>query len=144
MFVLWPSTDFGDSLGELGFSSEFHDARVVGIEDGPCAGTADGAGIVCDIVEVRLLQGPDRGDTTEIEFAQEDVSSPSFDTGDRLVLSRQPGADPGFEYAFADRSRKPVLGVLAIVFAAAVVLLGRLRGLAALAGLAASFVVLLR
>src|SRR5687767_9049525 len=28
MFVLWPSTRFGNVLGDLGFGSEFYDARV--------------------------------------------------------------------------------------------------------------------
>ena len=144
MLWLWPSTSFESRLGDLGFGSEFYDARVEAIGDAPCAGTEEDAGIRCDDITLRLLQGPDRGETTSLNFASDGVTTPKFEPGDKLVLSRQPDADPGFEYAFADRHRKPVLFILAVVFAVAVVLLGRLRGLAALAGLIASFVVLLR
>ena len=144
MFVLWPSTRFGNVLGDLGFGSEFYDARVEAVEEGPCAGTAGTAEIRCDVLELRLLQGPDRGETTSLEFADDGTTTPQLEEGDKIVLSRQPDAEPGFEYAFSDRSRKPVLLALAAVFAIAVVLLGRLRGLAALAGLVVSFVILLR
>lgn len=74
----------------------------------------------------------------------ESASTPTFDLGDVVVLSYVPEAGEGFEYQFADRQRKPVLLWLAGLFAVAVVLLGRLRGLAALAGLAGSLVVLLQ
>lgn len=144
MFVLWPSTDATNDLGDLGFGSEFYDARVTGLGEAPCTGTEEDAGIRCDEIELRLLQGPDRGESTILNFASDGVTTPTFEVGDTIVLSRQPDAEPGFEYAFADRNRKPVLWSLAAVFAIAVVLLGRLRGLAALAGLAASFIVLLR
>ena len=144
MFVLWPSTRFGNVLGDLGFGSEFYDARVVGLDEGPCTGTTDDADIRCELLELRLLQGPDDGDLTVLEFSDDGTTTPDLQVGDKIVLSRTPGAEPGFEYAFADRSRKPVLLALAAVFAAAVVLLGRLRGLAALAGLVVSFVILLR
>ena len=144
MFVLWPSTRFGNVLGDLGFGSEFYDARVTDVGEGACAGTTQAADIRCQVLELELLQGPDEGDVTTLEFPDDGTTTPDLDEGDKIVLSRTPGAEPGFEYAFADRSRKPVLFALALVFAAAVVLLGRLRGLAALAGLAASFVILLR
>lgn len=144
LLLLWPSTEFESRLGDLGMGSEFYDARVEAISEAPCAGTEEEDGIRCDDITLRLLQGPDRGETTSLNFSSDGVTSPTFERGDKIVLSRQPDADPGFEYAFADRHRKPVLLVLTVLFAVAVVLLGRLRGLAALAGLIASFVVLLR
>ena len=142
--VLWPSTDFESGLGDLGFGSEFYDSEVEAVDEGPCTGTVDADGITCRIVTLRLLQGPDEGDRTELNFADDGSTSPDLDVGDRIVVSRQPGAEPGFEYAFSDRSRKPVLLALALVFAIAVAALGRWRGVAALAGLAISFVLLLR
>ena len=144
MFVLWPSTKFGNVLGDLGFGSEFSDARIEAIDEGPCRGTSDTADIRCDILQLELLQGPDRGEITSLEFPDDGTTTPDLGIGDKIVLSRQPGAEPGFEYAFSDRNRKPVLLALAGVFAVAVVLLGRLRGVAALAGLVVSFVILLR
>lgn len=144
MFVLWPSSNYDSGLGELGFGSEFYDAQVVDLGEAPCAGTTEADDITCRLVSLRLLQGPDNGDITELNFADDNTTSPDFDIGDKVVVSRQADAEAGFEYAFSDRNRKPVLFWLAVVFAVAVAALGRLRGLAALAGLAVSFVLLLR
>jgi uncharacterized membrane protein len=129
-------------LAEFGVGSTFYDGGVQAVDREPCAGTAPRAGIDCDIVTVELLQGPDRGDTVELEFPIS-ASNPEFSEGDKIVLNYDPRAGPGFEYQFSDRQRKPVLAWLAVVFALAVVLLGRLRGLAALGGLIASLSVLL-
>jgi uncharacterized membrane protein len=63
--------------------------------------------------------------------------------GEKVVVSYTADAERGANYAFADRQRKPVLLWLAVIFAVSVVALGRFRGLAALAGLVASFWVLL-
>jgi uncharacterized membrane protein len=60
------------------------------------------------------------------------------------VLSYDPDAAPGFEYQYADRQRRPVLLWLTLLFAAAVIALGRWRGVAALAGLGASIAVILQ
>jgi uncharacterized membrane protein len=58
------------------------------------------------------------------------------------VLNREDSGDEVL-YSFADRQRKPMLLALTLLFVAAVVVLGRWRGAAALAGLAASMAVLL-
>jgi uncharacterized membrane protein len=141
--VLWPSTETDRRLQDLGFGSEFYDAEVDALDRGPCDGTSGTDDLDCTEVFLRLLQGPDKGETTILSFA-DSPTTPKFEVADTVVLSRQEDAPPGFEYAFADRARKPVLAWLAGVFALGVILLGRLRGLAALAGLAASFFILLR
>ncbi|HVE46254.1 MAG TPA: YibE/F family protein [Acidimicrobiales bacterium] len=142
MVVLRPG-DPGDrpDLGEL-TTSEFVDAKVVDIDPKGCVNASPEAGLACDLVHLELLNGPDRGEVTNLEFPAS-ATTPELDVGDRVVLSYSPGAEPGFNYNFADRSRKPVLVWLAVLFAVAVVVLGRLRGLSALAGLIASIVVLL-
>lgn len=144
MFVLWPSSDFDDGLGDLGMGSEFYNARVLDIGVAPCAGTDEGDGIDCEDITLELLEGPDKGSAATLNFASDNTTTPKFELDDVVVVSRQAGAEPGFEYAFADRARKPVLVWLAVVFAVAVIALGRLRGVAALAGLVVSFAVLLR
>ena len=55
----------------------------------------------------------------------------------------RPDAPEGLEYAFLDPDRRATLVYVAALFAAAVVVLGGLRGVAALVGLAATIVVLL-
>lgn len=142
MVVLRPGSP-GDrpDLGEF-TSSRFVDAKVVDIDPTGCVSSSPDGSIECDLVHFELLSGPDKAGTTNLEFP-ESATTPEFDIGDRIVLSYSPGAEPGFNYNFADRSRKPVLVWLAVVFAIAVVVLGRLRGLTALVGLVASLVVLL-
>ena len=144
MFVLWPSADFGEGLGDLGMGSDFYEARVLDIGVAPCAGTDEADGIDCQDITLELLQGPDKGGAASLNFANDNTTTPRFQLDDVIVVARQADAEPGYEYAFADRARKPVLLWLAVVFAVAVIALGRLRGVAALAGLIVSFVVLLR
>ena len=143
LLVLWPSGGDTDDVGDLGFTSEVYDARVQAVAEGPCEGTTPEEGVTCVHSRVRLQQGPEQGKTIELDLPSSG-RGPSFSVGDVLVLSYDPDAPEGFQYAFADRNRKPVLWWLAGLFALVVVLLGRLRGFAALAGLGASFVVLLQ
>ncbi len=142
MVVLRPG-DPGDrpDLGEF-TTSEFYDAKVVDVDPQGCVNTPPEAGIECNLVHLELLGGPDEGDVTNLEFPAS-ATTPQFEVGDRIVLSYSPDAERGFQYSFADRGRKPVLVWLAVLFAVGVVVLGRLRGVTALAGLVASVVVLL-
>jgi uncharacterized membrane protein len=97
---------------------------------------------VCLNVTVQLLAGPDEG-TTTLLVLPDDPSTPDLAHGDIVVLAYRTSAQPGFEYSLLDRERKPVLFWLSVLFALAVVLLGRLRGLAALVGLVVTLIVLL-
>jgi len=130
------------NVEQAGAPSSFYDAKVVDFRSDACQGTPPESGIECDLVTLRLLQGPDEGQSIDIDFPQSETT-PEVNRGDKLVLSYTPSAPSGFQYQFADRQRKPVLFWLAALFALAVVILGRLRGFTALAGLCASLVVLL-
>ncbi len=142
LFALWPGDDPSEGINDLGFTSDLYDARVESTEQTSCAGTLPDEDIVCSSAVLRLMQGPDRGTSIRMELPAT-ASGFDVDVGDVLVLSHDPDAPEGFAYAFSDRNRKPALWWLAGLFALTVILLGRLRGVAALAGLAASFVVLL-
>jgi uncharacterized membrane protein len=71
-------------------------------------------------------------------------ASPKYTVGDRVVLTYA-GGDPtdAASYTVSDFQRGTSLWLLAALFGGAVLLLGRWRGLAALAALGVSFVVLL-
>ncbi|MDP9402366.1 MAG: YibE/F family protein [Actinomycetota bacterium] len=141
MVVLRPGDPRGrPDLGELS-SFDFVDAKVVDVDPAGCVNSPPEAGIECDLVHVEVLGGPDEGDVTSLEFPAS-AMTPDLDEGDRIVLSYSPGAEPGFQYNLADRGRKPVLLWLAVLFAVSVVVLGRLRGVTALAGLVATVIVL--
>lgn len=143
MLVIGFGTDVdADASGLL--ADEVFEAEVVGVTTGPCEGTSPGSGIDCRFVEVRLTQGPDEGDTRTLSFSTDAPSTPDLGPGDRVVLNHVGGAEPGLDYQYADRQRRPVLLGAAILFAVAVVLLGRLRGLAALGGIVVSLGVILR
>jgi len=142
ILVLWPSGR-GLGLGEgIGLLDEVYDARVTDVTRGPCAGTTPEAQIECLTVSARLSQGPDEGRERTLEIP-ESPTTPDLRPGERIVLSYNPDAEPGFEYQFADRQRRSVLAWLAVIFAVAVIALGRWQGMAALAGLGLSIVVLL-
>lgn len=139
-----------DRLGELGLESTFYDARIQTVDaDRTCEAGGDlgpdaapTAPVRCPQAWVRLLEGPDEGSTTLLDLPG-GAARVRFSEGDKVVVAASPEPDGTTGYAFVDRQRKPVLLWLAAGFAIAVVALGRLRGLAALAGLGASLVVLL-
>jgi uncharacterized membrane protein len=93
-------------------------------------------------VRFRLDQGPHEGEVRSQEFP-ESASTPNFEVGDNVVLAFVPNADPGFDYRYADRQRRPQLLWLAGLFGLAVIALGRWRGVAALVGLGASIAIVL-
>lgn len=143
LIVLWPSGDPSEGIDDLGFARDLYDARVEGVRQAACAGTMPEADVVCTQATLRLRQGPDAGKAIELDLP---AGGSGFEVGvgDVLVLAYDGEVPEDFQYAFADRNRKPVLWWLAGLFAVAVVVLGRLRGVAALAGLVASFIVLLK
>ncbi len=89
-----------------------------------------------------LVEGPSPGTLVPQEF-EILATTPAFTPDETVLLNYLPDAPPTLQYQFADRDRRMLLAVVAIAFAVAVVWLGRLRGLAALAGLAASVAVLI-
>jgi uncharacterized membrane protein len=130
------------------------EATVTSIEVAPCGTMTDVAGGTaaqpspdpsvppCRGITFVVEEGRDAGQDVAIELP--DVStSPDLQVGERVILERPRMKVPGMPYGFYDRIRTPSLIWLAVLFAALVVLLGRMRGVAALVGLAASIAVLL-
>jgi uncharacterized membrane protein len=96
----------------------------------------------CLSVDVALTDGAANGSTIKLIVPIE-PSTPRFSANDKVVLSYNGGdtRDPS-SYQVVDFQRGLPLALLAALFAAAVVALGRWRGLAALGALVLSFVVL--
>lgn len=155
--LCWPAGDPDVDQEALGFSDRV-EATVVRVETGPCGGAVGDPSEQppdpspapvdlpeCVIVTAQLSTGPHAGTSATIE-ASSDVDSPvaGLDRGDDIVLN-DAGSDVPDEvrYSFADMQRSMPLKVLAVVFAAVVIALGRLRGLLALAGIVLSLGVLL-
>jgi uncharacterized membrane protein len=110
---------------------------------GAAAGDADASAGGCVALLVHLTDGP-RAGRDLVQLVPVEPSTPRFAVGDAVVLSWSGGDpdDPG-TYQVVDFQRGGSLWWLAGLFAFAVLALGRWRGLAALAALALSFVVLL-
>ena len=108
--------------------------------DGP-SGVADGP---CGTVTVAVTQGPDNGEQVETPVPS-GPGAPTVAVGDEVVLvALADPSDPSVSsYHIAEHQRGMPLLWLVALFAAAIVAFGRLRGLAALAGLGASFAILL-
>jgi len=139
--VFWPRESVTLDREVLGFDDRVQ-ATVTGSETGPCAEQVTDR---CLTVTAQVDSGDDAGDTATIETV---VDGPTqlerLAVGDEIVLN-DAGADVPAEvrYSFADMQRATPLIVLALLFAAVVVALGRLRGLLALAGILLSMGVLL-
>ncbi|RQW95468.1 YibE/F family protein, partial [Micromonospora globispora] len=98
----------------------------------------------CGVVTVRITEGAEAGRTVETQVP-DGPGAPTVDIGDDVVvLVLTDPADPSSQqYAISDHQRGVPLVWLTVLVAAAVIGFGRLRGAAALAGLAVTFAVVL-
>lgn len=140
LLVLWPS---GDSRVDLGpaLSTGSERAEVERIEAFACSGLQTDT---CRRVAARLLSGPNEGGTAEFELGV-GGPNPDLDIGDqvRVVPQAPPGTGAGAAagsaaYALTDFERRLPMLWLVIVFAALVIVFGRLRGALSLVGLGLS------
>ncbi|HEX2039903.1 MAG TPA: YibE/F family protein [Acidimicrobiales bacterium] len=137
LVLLWPS-DPPTGSEVLGPPAELYDGRVTEVVERPCLGDTEAR---CFDVVVRLSQGPDQGEQVAVEVGQ-GTQAPRLREGAPVVLGRAPGAESTADYYFADHQRDRPLLLLGALFAVAVVVLGRWRGLAALGALAVSLLVI--
>ena len=114
---------------------------------------------VCASVKVALTSGPEKGGTATVAVPAQ-VYRDGISPGDAINLTRYPAdqttdaaaiqADnpnalsDGTVYAWADFSRGQPLILLAVLFALLVVGVARLRGLAAIGGLAIAYLMVIR
>ena len=119
---------------------------VTAAQTSPCSGASpeapdSAARELCVELTVRIDEGPDTGQT--VQQTGGDNATGRLAVGDGVVLAADPSA-AGVQdrYQLTDSQRGGSLAGLAVLFAVAVVALGRLRGLLALVGLALSSVVL--
>jgi uncharacterized membrane protein len=142
LVVLRPTGEGRPDATVLGAAPEVYAASINAVTEQPCEGAAEGtAG--CVNVAFRLLAGPDEGRTIDIELIANSPRVTDLDPGDKVLMGRYPELPEELRYVFLDTDRRATLVYLAVLFAAAVVVLGGLRGLAALVGLGATVVVLL-
>jgi uncharacterized membrane protein len=143
LIVLWPSGNRPPGAPAVPSSGEREAAVVTIVEREECGQVASGPGFVCSEVRARLETGPDRGASVTFDFAG-GRSARMIQEGDRIIVARSSSGTGQRGYFFIDYQRARPLAALAALFAVVVVALSRWRGVAALAGLAVSVVVLVR
>ncbi len=134
LLTLWPYDRPDLDLSTFGFAGEVVDAEVVSVEAGSCSFADD---LDCVLVTFSVLEGQELGEFYVQEFPDE-PGQPGFELGESVLLSVTEFEDGVISLQYADRDRDVLLGALALVFGVAVVGLGRLRGMAALAALTLS------
>jgi uncharacterized membrane protein len=148
LVLLWPD-DVPEAVPGLGVAQQTVRGTVTRVEQAPCdQGVPPGPGeepanaVQCVEATVRLTSGPFRDEVPLVVAVGE--ASFRLEPGLKLVLGVEPTAPLELRYRVVDIQRDRPMLLLAALFAVAVVALGRRRGLAALAGLAVSLLVLVK
>jgi uncharacterized membrane protein len=142
VIALWPDGTPAGALQGTASLGPVSGATVRGVREGPCAGSPDATSPSCLLVSIEIVSGTDTGVEAELEFPA-DAPQATFASGDRITVARVQAEGPP-RYAYVDRDRTAVLIALSVLFAVAVIALGRVRGVMALVGLISSVVVILR
>jgi uncharacterized membrane protein len=142
--VLWP----GDTETRIqgGLAVDAQKAEVAEVRETLCPGLGNQE---CQLVVATLTSGPDAGEEVELQLSALQGFDPDLDPGDDIRVTKAPEPPPGQEavagpgYAFYDFQRGTPMLILAIAFAAIVLLFARWRGALSLAGLGFSLAVVL-
>jgi uncharacterized membrane protein len=140
--ALWPGPTGERTIDPTTIAGDAVEATVSAITVGPCAGTSEDDDIDCRLVELQITGGEHAGDRPVIEQSIGGSSIRLIESGDRILVNAVELADGTLSYTFFDYQRSTPMIVLLLLFVGAVILLGRARGLGALAGLGASLLVL--
>ncbi|MFF3502108.1 YibE/F family protein [Streptomyces sp. NPDC003247] len=159
LVVLWPGGAPPHERTGVGFDRQTQHATVTKVVSVSCSSvnasgatatgdtsTAEGSSAeqqengTCKRATIRVDTGDDKG-RTFTEIVQPDQSR-QLHEGQKVVVAYEPSAPKDLQYSVTDVNRRVPLAVLAAIFAVAVVLVGRLRGVMALVALAISFLIL--
>ncbi|MER6438155.1 YibE/F family protein [Streptomyces sp. NPDC001185] len=159
LVVLWPGGAPPHERTGVGFDRQSQQATVTEVVQVDCKSVNASGGSVpagdaatgdpsarqrttgeCKKATVRVDTGKDKG-RTFTEIVQPDQSR-QLHQDEKVVVAYEPSAPKNLQYSVTDVNRKFPMALLAGIFALAVVVVGRLRGLMALIALAVSFLVL--
>ncbi|GAU66782.1 hypothetical protein SSP35_03_04300 [Streptomyces sp. NBRC 110611] len=159
LVVLWPGGAPPHKPSGVGFDQPTEQARVVKVVEVNCAdvhaqqpprtpsptGQQPPAGRTaedkpCQQATIKVTTGENAGRTFRTVVTPDALRR--YTAGQEVVVAYSPKAPKELQYSVTDVDRTLPMWVLAAVFAFAVVVVGRLRGVLALVALAASFIVL--
>lgn len=135
LVALWPGSS-SSGVDPLGLAGEPVRAEVVTVEVAPCSYDVL---LGCRQIEIVPSEGPDAGERLAFE---QGLDSPIRD-GDSILVDIGTADDGTVLVFFYDFQRSTPLLLLALLFVAAIVVLGRWKGVGALAGLVASLIVII-
>lgn len=157
--VLWPGGAPAHERTGVGFDRQTQEATVTKVVAVDCksvnasgdtptgdTSTAEGSSAQqqatgdCKRATIRVDTGDDKG-RTFTEIVQPDQSR-QLHQGEKVVVAYEPSAPKDLQYSVTDVNRRLPMALLAGIFALAVVVVGRMRGVMALVALAVSFMVL--
>jgi uncharacterized membrane protein len=146
LWLTWPG-DTPRSGADIGFGQRPVQGEVLAATSAPCSSGSTGIGGAsqanrCISLDVQLTDGDSPGVTIQ-QVLPDEPSTPRFTVGDHVVLAYT-GGNPSESgsYQVQDFQRGTSMLWLVTLFTAAVLLLGRWRGLASLVALGFSFLVL--
>ncbi|MFE6774816.1 YibE/F family protein [Streptomyces sp. NPDC057702] len=161
LVVLWPggAPDHHGPSG-LGFDRHTESGRVVRVDEVRCADVhaqpqgqqppgeqpgdpaaqPEAKDETCEKATIEVTSGKGKG-RTFTEIVQPSASR-HYEKGQKLILAYAPKAPENLQYSVSDVERKLPMALLAGLFALAVVVVGRMRGVFALVALVISFGVL--
>lgn len=137
MIVMWPShdrfaSDVSPTVGET-----VH-AEVTSVEFTGCSFDTT---MTCRVVTAKVTEGDGAGDLFIIEQSADGVGKRP-DQGDEILVQAYETVEGTLAYSFYDYERSSSLLWLTAIFVGAVILLGRWRGVGAIAGLVASVLII--
>ncbi|MGW9129606.1 YibE/F family protein [Streptomyces sp. NPDC055681] len=159
LVVLWPGGAPAHERTGVGFDRQTQQATVVNVDKVDCkdvnaaqtpatGNTTTPSGNatpgqepgLCEKATIEVTTGHDKG-RTFVEIVQPDAPR-QLHEGQGVIVAYAPDAPHDLQYSVTDVDRKVPMALLAGIFALAVVMVGRLRGVMALIALAVSFAVL--
>ncbi|WP_326604742.1 YibE/F family protein [Streptomyces sp. NBC_01799] len=159
LVVLWPGGAPAHERTGVGFDRQTQQATVVKVDKVDCkdvnaaqtpatGNTTTPSGNatpgqepgLCEKATIEVTTGHDKG-RTFVEIVQPDAPR-QLHEGQGVIVAYAPDAPHDLQYSVTDVDRKVPMALLAGIFALAVVVVGRLRGVMALIALAVSFAVL--
>jgi len=145
VFVVWgipyffQPAQFSSTIGTYG--SQISRARVTNIIDQGDE-MIDGRKQVHQLMQVELLDGPNKGMFMQSDYLQLDVGIPRFAPGDEIYVQVGPGKDNSQVANYFDYVRSAPMLILLVVFTLAILVMGRWKGLGSLVGLGFSMLMI--
>ncbi|MER6094637.1 YibE/F family protein [Streptomyces sp. NPDC001728] len=156
--VLWPGGAPAHERTGVGFDRQTEQGEVVSVEQVDCASVNAGQGPTgdtsapegrkaadarqdqCEKATIEVTTGPEKG-RKFTEIIRPDATR-QLHEGQGVVVAYAPDAPRDLQFSVTDVNRKVPMAILAGIFALAVVLVGRMRGVMALVALVVSFLIL--